>query len=69
VFDAHNPAAVRDFVTEDGEGDLVVIAGALPQPDGAGGTFTRMLYDAFRVRDGMLVEHWSGVDARNPPKM
>lgn len=111
VFDAHDPAAVRDFVTEDyhqharhqptgragleslvraafpdgpvptpetadippailmGEGDLVVIAGALPQPDGGGGTFTRLLYDAFRVRDGMLVEHWSGVDPRNPPTM
>lgn len=111
VFDAHNPAAVRDFVTEDyhqharhqptgragleylvraifpdgpipvpetanippailmGEGDLVVIAGALLQDDGAGGTYTRLLYDAFRVRDGMLAEHWSGVDAHNPPKM
>lgn len=52
-----------------GEGDLVVIAGALPQPDGAGGTYLRYLYDAYRVGDGYLREHWSGVDPNHRPAM
>lgn len=111
VFDAQNPDAVRDFVTEDyhqhvgriptgragleafvrarfpdgpvptpatasippailmGEGDLVVIAAALPQPDERGGTYLRYLYDGYRVTGGLLAEHWSGVDPENPPTM
>jgi predicted SnoaL-like aldol condensation-catalyzing enzyme len=50
-----------------GEGDLVVIAAGLPQPDGNGGTYLRYLYDAYRVRDGYLCEHWSGIDPTNRP--
>lgn len=50
-----------------GEGDLVVIAAGLPQPDGNGGTYVRYLYDGFRVTDGLLAEHWSGVDPDNRP--
>jgi predicted SnoaL-like aldol condensation-catalyzing enzyme len=52
-----------------GEGDLVVIAAALPQPDGKGGTYLRYLYDAYRVDGGYLREHWSGVDPNNRPAM
>lgn len=52
-----------------GEGDLVVIAAALPQPDGDGGTYIRMTYDGFRVEGGLLAEHWGGVDPSNPPVM
>lgn len=52
-----------------GEGDLVVIAAGLPQPDGQGGTYIRYLYDGFRVAGGLLAEHWSGVDPDNPPVM
>jgi predicted SnoaL-like aldol condensation-catalyzing enzyme len=52
-----------------GEGDLVVIAGALPQPDGNGGTYIRYLFDAYRVRDGYLCEHWSGIDPNHRPVM
>lgn len=52
-----------------GEGDLVVIAAALPQPDGKGGTYLRHLYDADRVRDGYLREHWSGVDPKHRPAL
>jgi predicted SnoaL-like aldol condensation-catalyzing enzyme len=52
-----------------GEGDLVVIAAGLPQPDGDGGTYLRYLYDAYRVVDGYLCEHWSGVDPDNRPVM
>jgi predicted SnoaL-like aldol condensation-catalyzing enzyme len=51
-----------------GEGDLVVIAGAMPQPDGAGGEYLRMMYDGYLLRDGLIAEHWSGVDPANPPK-
>jgi predicted SnoaL-like aldol condensation-catalyzing enzyme len=52
-----------------GEGDLVVIAADLPQPDGKGGTYLRYLYDAYRVSDGLLREHWSGVDPAHRPVM
>jgi predicted SnoaL-like aldol condensation-catalyzing enzyme len=46
----------------DAEADLVVIAGLLPQPEPgrAGQTYPYYVYDAYRVRDGMLVEHWRG---------
>lgn len=109
VFDAQNPEAVKDFVSEDyrqqsrhlpsgraglealvaaafpdgpiatpdeasippsilmGAGDLVVVAAGLPQPDGQGGTYLRYLYDAYRLRDGFLCEHWGGVDPHNRP--
>ncbi|TAJ48756.1 MAG: hypothetical protein EPO52_10230 [Herbiconiux sp.] len=50
-----------------GEGDRVVIAAGIPQPDGSGGTFIRYLFDAYRVTDGRLAEHWSGIDADNRP--
>lgn len=43
------------------EADLVVLAGLIPQPE-PGGTYPYYVYDAYRVRDGMLVEHWSGVN-------
>jgi predicted SnoaL-like aldol condensation-catalyzing enzyme len=111
VFDAHNPAAVKDFVHEDyhqhsshlppgraglealvaetfpdgpipppeepsippsllmGEGDLVVIAAGLPQPNGKGDTYLRYLYDAYRANEGYLREHWSGVDPNHRPVM
>jgi predicted SnoaL-like aldol condensation-catalyzing enzyme len=49
-----------------GEGDLVVIAAAMPQPDGAGGEYLRLMYDGYRLRNGLIAEHWSGVDPRNP---
>jgi predicted SnoaL-like aldol condensation-catalyzing enzyme len=48
------------------EGDLVVIAGLLPQPE-PGGTYPYYVYDAYRVRDGMLAEHWSGVNVAALP--
>ncbi|OIJ65038.1 hypothetical protein WN71_025730 [Streptomyces mangrovisoli] len=52
------------------EGDMVVIAGELPQPllDGSGGTWTFYAYDAYRVRDGKLAEHWSGIDKHARPR-
>jgi predicted SnoaL-like aldol condensation-catalyzing enzyme len=112
VFDAQNPAAVKDFVTEDykqhcrhmpsgrngleafvkavfpngpvaepeamnippaflvAEGDMVVAAAYLPQPDpeAPGKTYDYFIFDAFRVRDGKLAEHWSSVNKIAPPK-
>lgn len=112
VFDAQNPAAVKDFVAEDylqhvshyppgragleefvrsrfpdgpvptpaeplvppalivAEGDIVVVAGLLPQaePDGSGALYPYYAYDAYRVRGQELVEHWSGINKSAPPK-
>ncbi|MFF4259319.1 nuclear transport factor 2 family protein [Streptomyces sp. NPDC001663] len=111
IFNAQNPDAVKDFVTEDyhqhvsqypagraglekfvrnqfpdgplptpaeplnppvllvAEGDIVVCAGLMPQPDpDAGGTYPYFVYDAFRVREGLLAEHWSGVSKAAPPR-
>lgn len=113
VFDARNPAAVKDFVTEDykqhsshlpsgraglealvtemfggqpplpvrpdllmpptlivAEGDVVVIAGEFPQPEPEDPTRTYpfFVFDAYRVRDGKLAEHWSGINKIAPPK-
>ena len=112
VFDGQNPAAVRDFVTEDykqhcshipsgragletfvktvfpsgpvpepdamrippafivSEGDMVVVAAYLPQPEpeDPGRTYDYFIFDAFRIRDGKLAEHWSSVNKIAPPK-
>jgi predicted SnoaL-like aldol condensation-catalyzing enzyme len=52
------------------EGDMVVIAGCLPQPepDGSGATWPYYAYDAYRVREGKLAEHWSGINKAAPPQ-
>jgi predicted SnoaL-like aldol condensation-catalyzing enzyme len=117
VFDARNPAAVKDFVAEDyrqhashlpshlpagragleafvaevfrglpplpvkpdllmppalivAEGDMVVIAGEFPQPepDDPTRSYPFFVFDAYRVRDGKLVEHWSGINKIAPPR-
>lgn len=113
VFDARNPAAVKDFVAEDylqhashvssgragleafveqtfrglpplpvkpdlmvppallvAQGDMVVIAGEFPQPEPEDPTRTYpfFVFDAYRVRDGKLAEHWSGINKIAPPK-
>lgn len=48
------------------EADLVVLAGLFPRPE-PGGTYPYYVYDAYRVRGGMLAEHWSGVNIAAPP--
>lgn len=52
------------------EGDIVVIAACLPQPepDGAGGSWPYYAYDAYRVKSGKLAEHWSGINKAAPPQ-
>ncbi len=52
------------------EGDMVVIAAHLPQPepDGSGRMYDHFVFDAFRIRDGKLSEHWSSVNKIAPPQ-
>ncbi|WP_405867865.1 nuclear transport factor 2 family protein [Streptomyces sp. NBC_01515] len=52
------------------EGDIVVLAGLLPQPepDGSGAMYPYYVYDAYRVRGALLAEHWSGITMAAPPK-
>ncbi|KKB63419.1 hypothetical protein WM40_11820 [Robbsia andropogonis] len=113
VLEARNPAAVRQFVTDDykqhcnhipngpdgleqylrglfgdapplpvqdemrfppaifvAEGDLVVIAGYAPQPepDAPGTMYDYYVFDAFRLRDGKLCEHWNSINKIAPPR-
>jgi predicted SnoaL-like aldol condensation-catalyzing enzyme len=51
------------------ERDIVVTAGLLPQPapSGDGTLYPYFVYTAYAIRDGMLAEHWSGVNALTPP--
>ncbi|MGR6468345.1 nuclear transport factor 2 family protein [Rhizobium sp. PAMB 3182] len=52
------------------EGDMVVLAAYLPQPepDGSGESYDYYIFDAFRVRGDKLSEHWSSVNKIAPPK-
>ncbi|MCM2476473.1 SnoaL-like domain-containing protein [Rhizobium sp. CG5] len=52
------------------EGDMVVVAASLPQPDpdNPGTTYDYFIFDAYRIRDDRLSEHWSGVNKIAPPK-
>ncbi|KEA63114.1 hypothetical protein ADIMK_2638 [Marinobacterium lacunae] len=52
------------------ENDMVVVCGYLPQPDPErpGETYDYYLFDAFRVQNGKLAEHWSGVNKIALPK-
>lgn len=69
------PVPVRDELPSPtavlvAEGDLVVIAGNLRQPDpqAPGDFYDYFVYDGFRVQDGLLAEHWSGVDVAALPR-
>ena len=48
------------------EGDLVTIMRVteVPNPGGEAGTYEAFNFDTFRVKDGMIVEHWDA--ARKP---
>ena len=52
------------------EGDIVVIAACLPQPEpgDSGGNWPYYAYDAYRVKNGKLAEHWSGINKAAPPQ-
>jgi predicted SnoaL-like aldol condensation-catalyzing enzyme len=45
------------------EGDLVLLVykGVLPDPDVPSNTYEAFAFEAYRVRDGMLAEHWDQV--------
>lgn len=50
------------------EGDVVVHGVQLWQrSDATAGTYPYIVFDAYRVRDGKLSEHWSGVNPAAPP--
>lgn len=53
------------------EGDIVVQGGTLRQRSGAGAATTTyypyIVYDAYRIRNGKIAEHWSGVNPAAPP--
>ena len=52
------------------EGDMVVVSAYMPQPDPdkPGATYDYFVFDAYRIRDDRLAEHWSGVNKIAPPK-
>jgi predicted SnoaL-like aldol condensation-catalyzing enzyme len=52
------------------EGDIVVAAACLPQPDPDDPTsrWPYFAYDAYRIRDWKLAEHWSGMNKAAPPQ-
>lgn len=52
------------------EDDMVVVAAYLPQPDPdrPGATYDYFVFDAYRIRDDRLAEHWSSVNKIAPPK-
>ncbi|KAH7146094.1 hypothetical protein EDB81DRAFT_794509 [Dactylonectria macrodidyma] len=51
------------------EGDMVVISAYFPQPDAErpGETYDYYVFDAFRIEDGKLAEHWSSINKVAPP--
>lgn len=58
------PEMLRPPVFIIAEDDLVVICGYAPQPepDLPGQTYDYYLFDAYRIANGKLAEHWSGVN-------
>ncbi len=40
---------------------LLVYKGVLPDPDAPSKTYEAFAFEAYRVRDGMLAEHWDQV--------
>ncbi|OOQ90004.1 putative salicylate 1-monooxygenase protein [Penicillium brasilianum] len=51
------------------EGDMVVVSAYFPQPDAEhpGETYDYYVFDAFRIEDGKLAEHWSSINKVAPP--
>ncbi|WP_322046534.1 nuclear transport factor 2 family protein [Paraburkholderia sp. J67] len=113
VLEARNPAAAKDFVTDDykqhcrhipggkdglerylrqifgdapplpvkdemtqppvllvAQNDVVVIAGYAPQPEpeAPNTLYDYFVFDAFRLRDGKLAEHWNSINKIAPPR-
>ncbi|KKY15775.1 putative mannitol 1-phosphate dehydrogenase [Phaeomoniella chlamydospora] len=51
------------------EGDMVAVSAYFPQPDAErpGETYDYYVFDAFRIEDGKLAEHWSSINKAAPP--
>jgi predicted SnoaL-like aldol condensation-catalyzing enzyme len=54
------PEVLPNLVTIFAEGDMVILAFAreFDHPDKPGEKYTSTWFDMFRVRDGLVVEHW-----------
>jgi predicted SnoaL-like aldol condensation-catalyzing enzyme len=61
------PHSVKRLIHTFAEGDLVVLIWDrdLPDPKNPGKIYTNNAFDMFRVKDGMIVEHWDDAH-RNP---
>jgi predicted SnoaL-like aldol condensation-catalyzing enzyme len=59
--------SVKRLIATFAEGDLVVLVWDrdLPDPKNPGRIYTNNAFDMFRVKDGMVVEHWDDVH-KNP---
>lgn len=49
---------IANFIEVIAEGDLVVLATVREYPDATDTPYSTTWFDMFRVRDGLLVEHW-----------
>ncbi len=49
------------IVMAEGDFVLLVYEGVLPDPDAPSNTYKAFAFEAYRVRDGMLAEHWDQV--------
>ncbi|MGA0805836.1 MAG: nuclear transport factor 2 family protein [Pseudohongiellaceae bacterium] len=60
------PATLPDLVTLIAEGDYVMLAQVshYAEPDGSGKTYTSTRFDLYRVQDGLIAEHWDGMQLR-----
>lgn len=54
------PETIPELVTLIAEGDHVVLAlvSHYPEPDGSGKTYTSTHFDLFRIKNGLIAEHW-----------
>ncbi len=52
------PATIPNMVDIVAEGDMVVLATQRKLKDKAGEPYTTTWFDMFRIKDGVIVEHW-----------
>jgi hypothetical protein len=55
-----SPARTRDHILAECDYVSVVWKQVLPDPDNASRTWEAFTFDAFRIKDGKIAEHWDG---------